>query len=211
MANFQRNENHARFPYQNIPTQRKVLKMTDYSLKALATGLFLSLLVNNSAFAASFDSELITPETVVFDQSINTAQRDAQSLAARRYYTFWDTGNAKFAKAALAENFKDLNLPQGRQQGPEGPLQASAQFRGAVPDLEVTVTEMLIAGDRVIGRLHFTGHFTGTFNGKQGKGQVIDFAAVDIYRVVNGKIIENWHLEDNLTLLQQFGAVTLKN
>jgi predicted ester cyclase len=41
----------------------------------------------------------------------------------------------------------------------------------------------------------------------QGKGEVIDFIATDIHRIVNGRIAENWHLEDNLTLLQQLGLV----
>jgi predicted ester cyclase len=77
--------------------------------------------------------------------------------------------------------------------------------------MHIEVEEMLIVGDRVIGRLRFTGHFTGTFpNGaaaRQGDGRAIDFIAIDIYRIANGRIAENWHLEDNLTLLQQLGAV----
>jgi predicted ester cyclase len=120
-----------------------------------------------------------------------------------------NTGDAKFANTALDKNFKDLNLPRGRLQGPEGPLQASKYFREAVPDLKVAVSEMYIVGDRVIGRLHFTGHFTGRYTGAQGKGQVVDFSAIDIYRIDKGKIIENWHLEDNLTLLEQLGAVLI--
>jgi predicted ester cyclase len=41
----------------------------------------------------------------------------------------------------------------------------------------------------------------------QGQGQEINFIATDIYRVVNGQITDNWHLEDNLTFLQQLGLV----
>lgn len=33
------------------------------------------------------------------------------------------------------------------------------------------------------------------------------FIATDIYRIANGQIAENWHLEDNLTFLQQIGVV----
>jgi SnoaL-like polyketide cyclase len=36
---------------------------------------------------------------------------------------------------------------------------------------------------------------------------VIDFQAFDLYRVQGGKIVENRHLEDNLTLLEQLGAI----
>jgi hypothetical protein len=31
--------------------------------------------------------------------------------------------------------------------------------------------------------------------------------AVDIYRVQSGHISDNWHLEDNLSLMQQLGVV----
>jgi predicted ester cyclase len=161
--------------------------------------------------AASEADHLPVPQSVVTDRSIPAPQREAMLLVARRYYAFWDTGDVVYANAALAPDFVDRNLPAGRPQGPEGPVFASKNFRAVVPDLHLEVEEMLIVGDRVIGRLRFTGHFTGTFgNGasaRQGDGRAIDFIATDIYRIANGRIAENWHLEDNLTLLQQLGAV----
>jgi predicted ester cyclase len=161
---------------------------------------------------ASAADSLPVPKSVVIDRSIPASQREAMSLAARRYYAFWDTGDVLFANAVLSPDFADRTLPPGRPQGPEGPVFASKNFRTAVPDLHVEVEEMLIVADRVIGRLRFTGHFTGTFgNGaaaRQGDGRAIEFIATDIYRIANGRIAENWHLEDNLTLLQQLGAVS---
>jgi predicted ester cyclase len=157
--------------------------------------------------AASAADALPLPKSVVTDRSIPAPQREAMSLVARRYYAFWDTGDVAYANAALASDFVDRNLPAGRPQGPLGPVFASKNFRTAVPDLRLEVEEMLIVGDRVVGRLRFTGHFTGTFGARQGDGRAIDFIATDIYRIANGRIAENWHLEDNLTLLQQLGAV----
>ena len=171
---------------------------------SLATALGIVFLVPVTVAA---DPNLIQPKKILLDTSLPESQIKAHSLAARNYYTFWHTGDSRYAKAALAPEFKDLNLPEGRTQGPEGPLQASAQFRTAVPDLQVEVVEMMVVGDKVIGQLHFTGHFTGEFNGKKGQGQTVDFSAVDIYRIARGKIIENWHLEDNLSLLKQLGAI----
>jgi predicted ester cyclase len=160
---------------------------------------------------ASAADSLPLPKSVVIDRSIPGAQREAMSLAARRYYAFWDTGDVLYANAVLAPDFVDRTLPPGRPQGPEGPVFASKNFRTAVPDLHVEIEEMLIVSDRVIGRLRFTGHFTGTFGqgaaARQGDGRAIEFIATDIYRIANGRIAENWHLEDNLTLLQQLGAV----
>lgn len=128
-------------------------------------------------------------------------------LAARRYAAFWDTGKPAYAEAALAPHFLDRTLPAGRAQGVQGPLAASDAFRKAVPDLRAQIDDMVVAGDRVSVRLHFQGHFSGQFGEVKGQGQTVDFRAFDLYRVEDGRIAENWHLEDNLTLLQQLGVV----
>jgi predicted ester cyclase len=157
------------------------------------------------AFAAG--DPLVEPATLIVDHSLPREQTDAQILAARRYDTFWTTGDESLARAALSTGFMDRTLPSGRPQGIEGPLAASKVVHAAVPDIHCDVTQMIVAGDRVVSHLHFTGHFTGDFKGVKGNGHAVDFIATDIYRVADGRIVENWHLEDNLTFLQQLGVV----
>lgn len=149
------------------------------------------------------------PKTTIVDRTLAEAQIASMTLAARRYFGFWDTGDPSLARAALSAGFVDHTLPPGRPQGPTGPLFASEQFRRAVPDLRCTIDELLLVGERAVARLHFSGHFTGTFgpDARQGDGRPVDFIATDIYRIDNGQIVEDWHLEDNLTLLQQLGVV----
>lgn len=147
-------------------------------------------------------------DSVVVDKSLPASQVDAQILAARRYASFWNTGDAELARQALDPNFVDRTPPAGRLPGLPGVLAASTAFRSAVPDLRCEVTQMIVAGDRVVTHLRFSGHFTGTLMGRQGHGQAIEFIATDIYRVKNGRIVENWHLEDNLSLLQQVGLAS---
>ena len=109
-------------------------------------------------------------------------------------------------KQAIAPTFTDRTLPPGRPQGPEGPAFASRQFRSAVPDLTVTVEKMIVAGDYVTVHMRFAGRFTGTFGKARGHGQAISFIATDLIKVENGRVTDNWHIEDNLTLLQQMGV-----
>jgi len=159
------------------------------------------------AAAAQTDETLPQPVHVTVAQGMSADAAAKQLLPARRYYAFWNTGDEAYAKAALASDFTDLNLPAGRPQGPTGPLVASKNFRGAVPDLKVTVEEAWVVGDHVISQLRFTGHFTGHLGDKAGDGRVINFVAIDNYTIAKGHIASNWHLEDNLTLLQQLGIV----
>jgi len=173
----------------------------------MRTALTFSLLLTTAlAAAATPDADLPVPATINGDSPATSAN----ILAARRYAAFWNTGRPEFAEAALAPTFTDRTLPAGRPQGPTGPIAASKNMRTAVPDLRAELQELVAAGDRVVVRLHFTGTFTGTFAGPagkvRGKGQKIDFQAMDLYRVEGGKITDNWHLED-IDMFRQLGMV----
>jgi predicted ester cyclase len=156
-------------------------------------------------FAA--DTPLLEPHNLIADRSLPREQAEAQIMAARRYGTFWNTGDEALARAALAPNFVDDTLPTGRPQGVIGPLAASKLIRLAIPDIRCEIEQMIVAGDRVVAHLRFRGHFTGRFGQIQGQGQTINFIATDIYRVADGRVAENWHIEDNLTLQQQLGLI----
>jgi predicted ester cyclase len=153
------------------------------------------------------DTALIYPHVLIVDRRAPRAQFDPQIMPARRYDTFWNTGEEALARAALAPNFTDNTLPPGRPQGLTGPLTASKVMRAAIPDMGCDIEQMIVAGDRVVAHLRFRGHFTGRFKQIQGHGQTINFIATDIYRIAGGRIVENWHIEDNLTLQQQLGLI----
>ncbi|QVM89291.1 ester cyclase [Pseudomonas entomophila] len=178
---------------------------TESNVSGLRAGRWLTPLLLAAAANLASAGELVAPAVLVVDHSLPKAQLEQQILAARRYDTFWNTGDEAMARAALAADFRDNTLPAGRPQGVEGPLKASKAFRAAVPDLRCEVLQMIVAGDRVTAALRFTGHFTGKLGERQGQGEAIDFIAMDIYRIADGRIAEDWHLEDNLTFLQQAG------
>jgi predicted ester cyclase len=154
--------------------------------------------------ARAADENLPTPHHLTAD---NSATTKSVELAALRYAAFWNTGEEDYARRALAPDFVDRTLPAGRAPGLEGALKGSKAFRAAVPDLTSDVDDMTVVGDRVMLHLHFKGHFTGQFKNIQGQNQIIDFQAFDLYRVQDGKIADNWHLEDNLTLQKQLGVI----
>jgi predicted ester cyclase len=184
------------------------LKSFDAGVLALVFSAALAVMFSapvTDTFAA--DTPLLEPHNLIVDRSLPREQADAQIIAARRYDTFWNTGDEALERTALAPNFVDNTLPTGRPQGVAGPLAASKLIRLAIPDIRCEIEQMIVAGDRVVAHLHFRGHFTGRFGHVQGQGQTINFIATDIYRVADGRVVENWHIEDNLTLQQQLGLV----
>ncbi|MGW3045458.1 ester cyclase [Kitasatospora sp. NPDC001159] len=150
--------------------------------------------------------DLVQPKTLTADRSIGERRAAQEVHLAQQLYTFWNTGQQRYLDAAIDPRFKDNTLPAGRPQGPAGPVLASRNFRAAVPDLSCELSDVLVTGDRITARLVFRGHFTGTFNGVRGKGQNVEFNAIDIQHVGTDRIIEDWHIEDNETLLAQLGS-----
>ncbi|WNI65495.1 ester cyclase [Enterobacter asburiae] len=179
------------------------MKFSTYFNSAVA----MVILAGLSGTAFSAQGEWLKPDRLIKGNSLPQAQLKANEAVAREYASFWNTGNETLARDALAANFVDKTPPEGRKQGPEGAILASRAFRTAVPDLRCDVEQMIISGNRAISHLHFHGTFTGTFGKLKGKGQKIDFIATDIYEIADGKIVANWHIEDNLTLMKQLGAL----
>ncbi len=147
------------------------------------------------------------PDVLIVAGDLAPQQRDQLLEAARKFYEFWNTADPATLQSVISPRFVDRALPAGRPQGPTGPLIAIQNFKRAVPDLRCEITQQIVVSDRVVSHLRFTGHFSGTFAGTKGQGQTVDFIATDILRIQQGRITDNWHLEDNLTFLQQIGQV----
>lgn len=155
------------------------------------------------------DPDLVRPSALAVDGALPTDRARHVVRTAQLLYTFWNTGETRYLDAAVDPSFVDNTLPPGRPQGPTGPVVASAGFRAAVPDLTCELADLIVVADRFAARLRFRGTFTGTYNGITGAGQTIDFVAFDVHRVGDDRIVEDWHLEDNLTFLMQAGLVTV--
>ncbi|WP_230291207.1 ester cyclase [Croceicoccus sp. Ery5] len=151
--------------------------------------------------------EMTRPHEMIVSTAIDDEALAAILAPVDAFYGFWANGSPVLLNRAIGADFIDHTLPDGRPQGPTGPAVASAGFLEAVPDLKVTVVQRLVVGDRVVSHLRFSGHFTGRFDGMSGHGQPVDFIATDIVRVRDGRITDNWHLEDNLTFLRQIDAL----
>ncbi|MGW4242974.1 ester cyclase [Nocardia sp. NPDC004722] len=154
--------------------------------------------------------ELVRPGSLTVDGGLEPERARHLVRIAQTLYTFWHTGATHWLDEAVEPTFTDNTLPPGRPQGIDGPRTASTAFRAAVPDLTCELADLIVAGDKLAVRLHFRGHFTGIYNGIRGQGEPIDFIAFDIQKVGPDRIVEDWHLEDNLTFLSQAGLVTTR-
>src|SRR5262245_57623344 len=107
----------------------------------------------------------------------------------------------------IAPNFVIYDPPLGMKSGLEGFRQQFAVFREAFPDIHVTIEEELADGDSVIHRSYVTGTHTGVFQGIAPTWKQVHVKYIDIWRVANGKMTENWVQLDQLGLMQQLGVL----
>jgi predicted ester cyclase len=133
-----------------------------------------------------------------------------KAIAKRLYSTFTEairTRNMNLLDEVLAPNGIDHNPAPGQAPGIEGVKQTFAGFSIAFPDLEVTVEDQIAEGDKVVSRIKAQGTHKGEFMGIGPTGKRITATGIDIVRIgPDGKIVERWGVQDNLSLLQQIGA-----
>ncbi len=91
--------------------------------------------------------------------------------------------------------------------GREGFKQGIRGFLRAFPDVRVSAEDFLADGDQVATRGHWTAMHQGEFLGVPPTGRQVQVAYIDIWRVQNGLIVENWVQMDFLSLMQQLGAI----
>ncbi|MBY8998546.1 MAG: ester cyclase [Candidatus Thorarchaeota archaeon] len=94
-----------------------------------------------------------------------------------------------------------------QQQGLENLKQLFMLAFKALPDWHETIEDIIAEGDKVWVRVAYTGTHTGEFRGLPPTGNKVTTMAVDIYRIVNGKIVEGRNLTNDLAILKPLGAI----
>jgi steroid delta-isomerase-like uncharacterized protein len=89
----------------------------------------------------------------------------------------------------------------------EGHRQYSQVMLTAFPDLERTIEDLVAEGDKVVARWTATGTHTGDFQGIPPSGTIATSSGITIFRIADGRIVEEWSESDMLGLLQQVGAI----
>lgn len=77
----------------------------------------------------------------------------------------------------------------------------------AFPDINVKVNDQFVKGDKVFSYFTWTGTHQGAFMGVPPTGKQVTVEGMDIWRVQDGKLAENWVIMDAMGLMMQLGVV----
>jgi len=89
--------------------------------------------------------------------------------------------------------------------GPHSDLKSALPMCVAVNPREVSIELMIAEGDLVVVRSTLRGKHSGELGGVPPTGRDITMTYVNIYRIRDGRIVENWASSDRLSLMKQLG------
>ncbi|MGO8947523.1 MAG: ester cyclase [Ktedonobacterales bacterium] len=121
----------------------------------------------------------------------------------------WNQRNLGIFDELMDSNYARYLSGQPLPLDREGAKQRIASFHQALPDLHLTIEDLVAEGDKVAFRVTIRGTQEGPFMGVTPTGRQVTFSAVDIVRLAGGKIVEHWGQMDTFGLLQQLGAISI--
>ena len=156
--------------------------------------LFMTLVAVGAAFAA--DSGPVLP-----DAAAQAAKNKA--VAGRVFEEIFNQGKFQVAKEIYAPDFVNHGLRRNYDlQEDQAAVHAEKK---AFPDLKMSVLLMAAEGDLVTAVWVFRGTHTGSgYDGLPPTGVKLELRGITVWRIVDGKIREEWTEFDQLRAAQQF-------
>jgi steroid delta-isomerase-like uncharacterized protein len=137
---------------------------------------------------------------------------DANKAIIRRFIKeVHDEGKFEVFNELFAPDYVNHSAPPGANNR-EAREQSIKAFRAGAPDLHVTIDDMIAEGDKVALRWTTRGTERGSVRTPLGvtpaTERAIDIPGINIFRVVNGKMTDEWIVWDTLSWAQQLGLVS---
>jgi steroid delta-isomerase-like uncharacterized protein len=126
-----------------------------------------------------------------------------KAIARRVFDEIYNQGKFEVADEIYAKNFvnhgrtRDLSLKEDQD--------AARGWKLAFPDLKISVLQEIAEGDLVTVLWTGVGTNTGEGNGLPATGKSGRIRGITIWRIVNGKIAEEWSEFDQHSIMEQLG------
>jgi steroid delta-isomerase-like uncharacterized protein len=142
---------------------------------------------------------------LVFASSL---QEQNKALAKRAFEELLSKGRFELAEQLYAKDFvnhgihRDIRLEEDQA--------ALKGWHQAFPDLSIVPEKLIADGELVSVYWIARGTNTGAGNGLPATGKKAEQSGITIWRIVDGKIKEEWSAFDQLSLMQQLGLLPQK-
>jgi steroid delta-isomerase-like uncharacterized protein len=135
----------------------------------------------------------------------SSLQEQNKALAKRAFEELLSKGKFELAEQLYAKDFVNHGIHREISLAED-----QAALRGwhqAFSDISIMPEKLIAEGDLVTIYWIARGTNTGTGNGLPATGKKAEMAGITIWRIVDGKIKEEWSAFDQLSLMQQLGLL----
>jgi steroid delta-isomerase-like uncharacterized protein len=135
----------------------------------------------------------------------SSLQDQNKAIARRVFEEILSQGHFELAEQLYAKDF--VNHGVHRNATLEEDQAALKGWHEAFPDIYITPEKLIAEHDLVTIYWIARGTNTGTGNGLPATGKKAELAGITIWRIVDGRIKEEWSAFDQLSMMQQLGLL----
>lgn len=142
---------------------------------------------------------------------MNTSMADlptqlrAERIAVETLYRAFSEQDPELVDRVLAPEWEDIPLAPGQAPGPAGIKPIIRMLGAALPDVRITIHDMIQEPGKVGVRAEISGTHLGDLFGIAPTGKAVRIRLHEFHTVANGLVTTTWHMEDWLGLFQQLG------
>jgi len=140
-----------------------------------------------------------------------TASNEVEHAVARdtitRFYRAIEHADISLLRTAVTSDWQYLPGASGQPVGVEQMAPMLADLLHALPDMKITLLDVLIHDTMVGVRAKVTGTQSGPLMGIPATSKPVDFAIHSFHELRDDRIAKTWHLEDWLGLFRQIGEL----
>lgn len=129
-----------------------------------------------------------------------------EALLRRYIRDVWDKRNPDAAVEFLDENYVRHVSPTRPPLGRAEQLELLKGFCAAFPDVVIEVQDVIAGDDRLAFRSVMRGTHRQALLGIEPTGQSVEVNLLDIWRINDGKVVEQWGGPDTYDLTRQLQA-----
>jgi predicted ester cyclase len=137
-------------------------------------------------------------------QALSTQLR-TERLAVETLYRAFSENNPDLVDAVLAPGWEDIPLAPGQQSGPAGIKPIIRSLVAALPDLRITIDDMVQQPGKIGVRAAISGTHAGQLFGIAPTGKQVSFRLHEFHTLADGLLTTTWHMEDWFGLFTQLG------
>ena len=135
---------------------------------------------------------------------------DNNKTLVRRYYEeVVNTGDVDKLAEFVSPEYVEVHNNTRHPVGLEGAREHVLGIRKTYPDLHLTIEQQIAENDWVVTRVTARGTHQGTWLGMKPTGKKLEMTAVNIDRVVDGRIVEHGGAANLLEPLLEIGAIRI--